>query len=130
MRLVHMSDSNVSLTCPVEGCDAMYCKVNSICSHIYRKHRDIAGSSSESNDTLPNEDPGEQEAAPSGILMDLSLPPSLSHDVDKLVRRDANEQKKKSCLFLQLKEERLLTQAALNDVVVGCKEVLSIQLVV
>ena len=102
----------------------MYCKVNSICSHIYCKHRDIAGSSSESNDTLPNEDPGEQEAAPSGILMDLSLPPSLSHDVDKLLRRDANEQKKKSCLFLlQLKEERLLTQAALNDVVVGCKEV-------
>lgn len=124
VRLVHVSDSSVSLSCPVEGCDASYSKVNSICSHIYRKHRDITRSSSESKDTVPSGDPGVQEAASSGILMDLSLPPSLGHDVDKLLSRDANEQKKKSCLFLlQLKEERLLTQAAINDVVVGCREV-------
>jgi hypothetical protein len=41
-----------------------------------------------------------------------------------LLCRDSYEQKKKSALFLmQLKEERLISQAAINDVVTGCKEV-------
>ncbi len=59
-----------------------------------------------------------------GIIFDLSIPSSISHDVDRLLDRDVHEQMKKSILFLlQLKEERLITQAAVNDIVTGCREV-------
>ena len=48
----------------------------------------------------------------------------LQHDIDQLLKIDSFEQRKKSSLFLlQLKEERVITQAAINDVVKGCKEV-------
>lgn len=48
----------------------------------------------------------------------------LQHDVDQLLQTDSFQQKKKSSLFLlQLKEERGLSQAALNDVVRGSREV-------
>ena len=61
---------------------------------------------------------------PSDAMMDLSLPESVSHDVDQLQHRDKYKQKKKSILFLlQLKEERMLAQSPLNDVVASCEEV-------
>jgi hypothetical protein len=57
-------------------------------------------------------------------MLDISLPGNVQYDIDRLLGRDAHEQKKKSMLFLmQLKEERLVSQAAVNDVVAGCKEV-------
>ena len=129
VRLVHQSDSDFSLSCPIQGCDAVYSKVNSVCSHIYRRHKlDSTASSSEAIDSTHRndhiDDPTVQESTSSGILMDISVPPSLTHDINQLLHRDEYEQKKKSCLFLlQMKEERLLTQVAINDVVVGCKEV-------
>lgn len=56
--------------------------------------------------------------------IDFSIPESISHDVNQLLRTDGMEQKRKSSLFLlQLKEERLLTQVAVNDVVSGFREV-------
>ena len=120
MRLVHQFDSGISLSCPVYGCSAVYSKVNSIGSHVYRQHKDATGGSCE---VLHRAEPA-QESTSSGILMDLSIPPSLSHDIHQLLHTDVHEQKKKSCLFLlQMKEERLLTQAAVNDVVIGCREV-------
>lgn len=119
VRLVHQFDSGISLSCPVHGCSAVYSKVNSICSHIYRQHKDATGSC----EVLHRAEPA-QESTSSGILMDLSLPPALSHDIHQLLHTDVYEQQKKSCLFLlQMKEERLLTQAAVNDVVIGCREV-------
>jgi hypothetical protein len=41
LRLVHVSDSNISLPCPVGECNATYSKVNSLCSHVYRKHKAV-----------------------------------------------------------------------------------------
>ena len=59
-----------------------------------------------------------------GFLNDESNLMLVSHEINQLLHRDTQEQMKKSCLFLmQLKEERLLTQAAVNDVVSGCQEV-------
>ena len=59
-----------------------------------------------------------------GTSMDLSLPGAISHDVDILLQRDEHE-RKKSCLFLMhLKEERMISQAAIQDVVSGCQDVL------
>ena len=123
VRLVHVSDTEFRLSCPVQGCCSVYSKVNSICSHIYRKHMSNAEKSSgETNMTQSDE--SFQATTSSGVLMDVSLPESISYDVDKLLHRDGYEQKKKSSLFLlKLKEERMLTQVALNDVVSGCREV-------
>lgn len=48
----------------------------------------------------------------------------LQHDIHQLLGIDSLEQQKKRSLFLlQLKEERLVLQAAINDVVKGCKAV-------
>lgn len=48
----------------------------------------------------------------------------MSHEVNQLLGTDSFEQKKKSMLFLMhLKEERLMSQSAINDVVSGMKEV-------
>ena len=50
--------------------------------------------------------------------------PRISHAYNHLLGTDSFEQRKKSNLFLlKLKEERLITQAAVIDVVKGCKEV-------
>lgn len=122
IRSVHVNDE-FELSCPVGGCSSIYSNVNSMCSHIYQKH----SSSSRSRD-VPGPSVPPEVAQPTGfssdVMMDLSLPESVSHDVDQLQHRDEYKQKKKSILFLlQLKEEQMLTQSALNDVVAGCQEV-------
>lgn len=121
LRLVHQCESNISLPCPVDECSAVYSKVNSLCSHIYRKHKDAAAlSSCLGSSNMSAASPHEE----SNFIFDLSLPETVNHDVDQLLCRDADVQKKKSSLFLmQLKEERMLSQVAINDVVTGCKEV-------
>ena len=121
IRSVHVNDQ-FELSCPVGECSLIYSNVNSMCSHIYRKH----SSSSRSRD-VPGPSVPPEVAQPTGfssdVMMDLSLPESVSHDVDQLQHRDEYKQKKESILFLlQLKEERMLTQSALNDVA-GCQEV-------
>lgn len=136
LRLAHASDADINLSCPVRECSSRYSNVNSVCSHIYRKHRaHLTESSSsslsreESSAALSRE---ESSAALSvdiatssfAVLVDLSLPESVGFDVDTLLHRDGYKQKKKTSLFLlQLKEEQMLSQVALNDVVKGCQEV-------
>ena len=129
LRQVHESDSNISVSCPYDECTATYTKVNSICSHIYRQHKVTDSLSSTMTSSLSITS---SRAAPGAVdfgepvppLVDLSLPDSVSHDVDLLLGRNEYEQKKKSMLFLmQLKEQRMISQAAINDVVTGCKQV-------
>lgn len=48
----------------------------------------------------------------------------LQHDIHQLLVVDVFEQKKNSSIFLlQLKEERVVLQATINDVVKGCRDV-------
>ena len=118
LKQVHESEG-ASVTCPVNECDALYSKVNSLCSHVYRKHR----GSTVSRPFVPGASRSENDFE---LATDFNfpIPSSIVHDVNQLVHRDAAEQKKKSALFLlQLKEERMITQAAINDVVSGCREV-------
>jgi hypothetical protein len=68
-----------------------------MCSHIYRRHKDSASSSSGNSCTTATGAITVEESIPP---IDLSLPDSLSHDVDILLHRDGVEQKKKSMLFL------------------------------
>ena len=124
VRLVHSSDENVSISCPVNECDAVYTKINSVLSHIYRRHRNsiVCPSTSPVPNVLSY---SVDEVITPGTSMDLSLPDAISHDVDILLQRDEHERKKKSCLFLMhLKEERMISQAAIQDVVSGCQDVL------
>ena len=62
-----------------------------MCSHIYRRHRDVTVEAS--FDTTRADNHTAQESTSSGILMDLSVPPSLSHDVDQLLHRYVHEKK-------------------------------------
>ena len=122
LRQVHCSQDVSTVLCPVYECNASYSSVSSLCSHVYHKHRNdittVPPSTSSSRqqvvicDTQPD------------VTFDFSIPDSISHDVHQLLHRDGLEQKKKSSLFLlQLKEERLLTQVSVNDVVTGFREV-------
>ena len=124
MRLVHSeSAEDFSMPCPVSGCGAIYPKANSVLSHIYRKHRnEISSQSCAVDDASPGE--SMDAVVTSATPTDLLLPDNICHDVDILLHRDEHERKKKSSLFLMhLKEERMITQAAIQDVVSGCKKV-------
>ena len=116
---VHRSEkSKVKFSCPVSRCSAVYSKVNSLCSHVYRIHRDDLRSTSSVIPAAREQEPSLLDGS-----SDFSLPSSVSHDVDQLLHRDVHEQKKRSSLFLlHLREERLLTQVAINDVLAGCRE--------
>ena len=128
LRQVHRTDTDISLQCPVRGCSTTYKKVNSFCSHMYRQHREEITNreGSESASTFVGEQTSISEttgfsstSATVGPISD-----ELQHDVHQLLGIDSLEQLKKSSLFLlQLKEERLISQAAINDVVKGCKAV-------
>ena len=131
LRKVHSSELNISLSCPIDECSLVYSKVSSLCSHIYRNHKrkDLHAHfnsvlpSSTSLATITHRDSDDDISFSDNHKADshISL---VSHEINQLLHRDMYQQKKKSCLFLmQLKEERLLSQAAINDVVSGCKEV-------
>jgi hypothetical protein len=114
--------------------------VHSLSSHIYRKHphRGSTLGSTSSGTTLAV---GSSLAEPQNqAVADDSVAESLEHcsgeqgtmeggDGSSIICEDIDfcfERKKKSCLLLmQLKEERMLTQTAINDVVKGCQDVVS-----
>ena len=123
---VHGTESGLSLFCPLKDCNAEYSKVNSLYSHIYRRHKDTMKSRLDdcshpdiSITTVPSLD-----CEPRELPLNFSIPDAVQHDCYQLLCKDIQEQKKKSCLFLmQLKENRMVTQATVNDVVSGFKEV-------
>ena len=128
LRQVHRTDTGISLPCPVRGCPTTYKKVNSLCSHMYRQHRDEISNKQglESTSTVVDEQVSASEIADfsSTSAFASSISDELQHDVNQLLGIDLLEQQRKSSLFLlQLKEERLISQAAVNDVVKGCKAV-------
>lgn len=138
LRNVHESETEISVSCPIDRCCAVYNNVNSLYSHVYRKHRDLlsippgsrsstAPISTSLDNMLDTDNMLESHTDTFSCIsinsLDISALDGLTHDINQLLNRDAHEMKKKSTLFLmKLKEERLLTQAAVNDVVSGCKE--------
>ena len=125
LRQVHRSDPAVNITCPVSTCRAFYDKVNSFCSHMYRSHRalcirtNVPATNTHVSTAL-------EATARGSILIETNslITSDLQHDVDQLLQNDLFEQRKKSSLYLlQIKEERMISQAAINDVVKGCQEV-------
>lgn len=138
LRQVHSNDDGISLSCPLPNCSASYRNVNSFCSHIYRKHRGpFQGSSVESllhsNILLAPSQIVSDSVSASATWNDTDLPelqeltqsgnnsPPCYSDIDHCL-----EKKKKNCLFLmKLKEERMLSQIAINDVVLGCQDLIS-----
>ena len=124
LRQVHQSDSDKSISCPVPECGATYSNVNSICSHMYRTHKDVTSQPILTTSVHANPDVHALESVSDHELFDFTVPESLSHDINLLLHRGVHEQQKKSSLFLmQLKEERMLTQAAVNDIVSDFSEV-------
>lgn len=100
VRLVHPLDENISIPCPVSGCNAVYAKTNLVLLHIYRRHRGVIICSS--NNPVVNassENSVNEVAITPASHPDLSLPGNISHDVDILLHRDEHERKKKSCCF-------------------------------
>ena len=125
LRHVHRSDTAITIKCPVGDCGAVYDKVNSFCSHMYRSHRVLC-----TTDTDASANNKQTTASPSSIVHPMSIETGtevsddLQHDIDQLLETDGFEQRKKSSLYLlQIKEERMVSQAAVNDIVQGCQEV-------
>lgn len=142
LRQVHSNESSTSIiSCPVHDCSAEYGNVHSLISHIYRKHpqRGSTLSSPSSGTTLAvgsSVIEPQNQAVVENSTAEFSLEDFSSEQANtegegcSSVYEDFDfcclERKKKSCLLLmQLKEERMLTQAAINDVVQGCQNVVS-----
>ena len=127
LRQVHRTDTNLSLHCPISFCSKTFKKVNSFCSHMYRLHREAiitkSGMESESASTAEQSETVATDFCSTSAAAG-QMSEELQYDVHQLLGIDSLEQRRKSSLFLfQLKEERCVLQAAINDVVKGCKSV-------
>jgi len=125
LRHVHRSDTGITIKCPVSDCGAVYDKVNSFCSHMYRSHRVLCTTDTDAASSNPK-----TTAVPSSsvhpILIETGtiVSDDLQHDIDQLLETDEFEQRKKSSLYLfQNKEEQMISQAAVNNIIQGCQEV-------
>ena len=82
------------MPCPVSGCNAAYSRTNSVRSHVYRRHRSSIICSSDSAIVNASSGTVVKELVVTPVPhMDLSLPGTISHDVDILLHRDEREQK-------------------------------------
>lgn len=196
LRQVHSNETNLNLKCPFYACEAVYSYVNSLYSHVYRKHPEHksikASSASIASNTL-NESTMHVSLMNSSAMecnmsdmesnvestmeaitesnMESTMEASTESNTESNMEftkegstesntgsntestmeastesnKESNvestmedlsveepivdislERKRKSSLFLmQLKEERMLTQVAIDDVVGGCKDVVS-----
>ena len=108
LRQVHQLLDHFAVSCPVNGCGAMYSNVNSMCSHINRKHRNLL-CSHEAGRTTTTANIVQESSLYTNLTeysFDPSITESLNHDISQLLHTDEFEQKKKSILFLMhLKEE-------------------------
>ena len=105
----HRFDPNLIIACNLNSCTDVYKNVDSFRKHVYRKHREILCPGGDSEDVAFDNDAAENVQISSDIDIENSGqdidPPSLFS-------------KKTSALFLlKTREERKVTQSALNGIV-------------
>ena len=138
LRLVHSKDTAFSMMCGVDGCREVFRAFSAFNSHIYRHHRQAIGVSSNEDESTTqeefcnesgsvlnsHEDTGEIEVpgiVNSGVLQSSGgiseTAPGATEEKAWVSQREAAAK-----FVLALREGRQISQAAVADVMCGCKE--------
>ena len=125
LRLVHSGDPNFELVCGIGGCQQEFRTFSAFSSHVYRSHRAALG--------LLAEDPSDKGSPPSSSQqvtvadneMDcgiLELQPSNWEETRNpvLLYSEPEQQLAAAKFLLGLKENKHISQTAIDDVVSGC----------
>lgn len=123
LRLVHAKDPNFNVMCGVSGCREVFRAFSAFNSHIYRHHREAIGIGSAmeqqlASATSPLHSASEYEAESVAAAACDCDPPTTPVSVE-VVRKNIKEEAAR--FLLTLREGRQISQAAINDVVSGCK---------
>ena len=109
----HQYDPGLHIVCGIDGCPLTYRNFQSFRSHIYRKHRAVLEGG------LPRADSDDQQAPEPTIDVDEESPVDLLSEFSEGSESiDTPDTQKQAALFLlKTREERRITQAALNGIV-------------
>ena len=117
-----------NVDCCIRDCSKSFKSFSGLKSHLYRKHyvKRIADESNEDaiSEREDNEEIVNDFATDFAIEMDIeSVNDDLEADVSRLLGTDLQLQKRESALFLmRLREVRRISQASIDEVVSGCKD--------
>ena len=125
LRLVHAKDPAFSIMCGVSGCREVFRAFSAFSSHIYRHHRKAIGVAQP--DSSP--DRTESPAFPICSASDYEFETEAAAECDFPAGNttisksgDSGDVKDKAAKFLLgLREGRQISQAAITDVISGCK---------
>lgn len=127
LRLVHAKDTNFNIMCGVSGCREVFRAFSAFNSHVYRHHRDAIGVATIQDSTLGH---SSSSAAPvqhgsdyeiesdSPVMPSVSATTAVTCDIHVV----SDVRKKAAKFLLSLRDGRQISQAALTDVITGCKD--------
>ena len=123
LRLVHSGDPNFELVCGIGGCQQEFHAFSAFSSHVYRSHRAALG--------LLTEDPSDKES-PSSSQQEVIVADNEMDCGDAvysnweeiynpvLLHSEPEQQLAAAKFLLGLKENKHISQTAIDDVVSGC----------
>ena len=103
----HRADPNLHIACGIDSCAATYKNLDSYKKHIYRRHREVLTFErvQDQSENVEDED-----------IFDPFTPPEAERE--SITRPRGDEAKREAALFLlKTKEERKVTQRALDGIV-------------
>ena len=123
LRLVHAKDLNFNIMCGVSGCREVFRAFSAFNSHIYRHHREAIGIGSTTEQELesltsPLHSASEYEAESVAAAAACNRDPPTAAPVSVVGR---NMKEEAARFLLTLREGRQISQAAIDDVISGCK---------
>ena len=140
LRLVHSSDPSFDIMCGISDCREVFRAFAAFNSHVYRHHRSALGLDSDQSQSVEKVDESEcssiLEAATTSdvtLLVDNETAAVMDNAGTSTDREGAIQQVFATCadsilhthtaakLLLKLREGRQISQAAISDVINGCK---------
>lgn len=128
LRVVHSKDPSFHLMCGIDGCREVFRTFSAFNSHVYRHHRDVMGVNStdsgckcSTDTTSPSIMDDCTEVLEGSVVgdqgesgtRDILSPDSELHPDPRTVAA--------AKFLLQLREGRQISQAAVSDIITGCK---------
>ena len=124
LRLVHAKDLNFNIMCGVSGCREVFRAFSAFNSHIYRHHREAIGIGSATEQELerstsPLHSASEYEAESVAAAAACNRDPPTACSTSERCRQ---KHERRGCqILLTLREGRQISEAAIDDVISGCK---------
>ena len=130
LRLVHAKDPAFDIMCGVGGCREVFRAFSAFNSHIYRHHRDAIGITATHDSIVESSDASaalvysatDYQFETSAVVVE-PINTSTTTTTSGNSRRVVSDLKEIAAKFLlALREGRQISQAAITDVITGCKD--------